>query len=112
MPNQHAAHSEDLSPVFHALADPTRRAVLSRLSLGPAQVSELAKPFSMALPSFTQHLGVLEASGLVRSHKQGRIRTFELNPVRVQQAEGWLSEQRRLWEGRFDRLDAFLKSQS
>lgn len=111
MPNQSPTPIEDLSPVFHALADPTRRAVLSRLSLGPAPVSELAKPFNMALPSFTQHLGVLESSGLVKSRKLGRVRTFELNPARVQQAEGWLSDQRRVWEGRLDRLDAYLKSQ-
>ena len=76
MPNQ----SADLTRVFHALADPTRRAVLERLSRGPAAMTELARPFPMALPSFSQHLGVLEECGLVRSQKVGRVRTYRLAP--------------------------------
>ena len=104
MPN----HPAPLDRVFHALADPTRRAVLRRLSGGPAPVSELAQPFDMALPSFTQHLKVLEASGLVRSHKTGRVRTYYLAPQPLKEAEHWMVEQRALWERRLDQLDAFL----
>jgi len=105
MPNQQAA----LDNVFHALADPTRRAVLQRLSGGPASVSELAKPFEMALPSFLQHLQVLETSGLIRSQKAGRVRTCEMEPQPLATAEQWIAEQRALWEGRLDRLEGFLK---
>ncbi len=97
-----------LDPVFQALADPTRRAVVTRLASGPASTGELARPFRMAFPSFTQHLGVLERSGLVRSRKQGRVRTWELRPDRLRAAEGWLGEQRDLWSRRLDRLDAYL----
>ena len=104
MPNQTAA----LDRVFHALADPTRRAVLRRLSSGPAAVSELAEPFAMALPSFLQHLHVLEDGHLVRSRKTGRVRTYELAPKTLEAAGDWISEQRDLWERRLDRLDAFL----
>ena len=99
-----------LGPVFQALADPTRRAVLERLARGPASVTELARPFPMALPSFAQHLDVLERSGLVRSRKQGRVRTYALAPKRLKQAEDWLSRRRRMWEQRLDRLDAYLLS--
>lgn len=105
MPNQSAA----LDDVFHALADPTRRAVLQRLSDGPASVSELAKPFEMALPSFLQHLQVLETSGLIRSKKAGRVRTCEMEPAPLATAETWIAEQRALWEGRLDRLEIYLK---
>jgi DNA-binding transcriptional ArsR family regulator len=106
MPNQIA----QLDRVFQALADPTRRAVLQHLSQGPAAVSTLAAPFRMALPSFLQHLRVLEASGLVRSKKIGRVRTFRVvaRPMRV--AEGWLSEQRLLWERRLDQFDTYVES--
>jgi DNA-binding transcriptional ArsR family regulator len=96
--------------VFQALTDPTRRAVLERLTRGPAPVSELAQPFSMALPSFVQHLGVLENCGLVRSKKQGRVRTYSLAPRPLQAAEHWLSAQRTQWERRLDQLDDFLKT--
>ena len=106
MPNQQAS----LDHVFHALADPTRRAVLQRLSQGPASVTELAKPFEMALPSFLQHLRVLEDSGLVRSEKVGRVRTCEMKPDPLTSAEGWIAEQRAMWEGRLDRLEAYLRS--
>ena len=104
MPNQQA----QLDRVFHALGDPTRRAVLSRLSTGPAPVSELARPFAMALPSFTQHLGVLEECGLVRSRKVGRVRTYRLAPQPLKVAERWMARQRALWERRLDQLDKYL----
>jgi len=93
MPDQFAY----LDRVFRALADPTRRAVIRRLCKGPAAVSELAKPFHMALPSFTQHLQVLESCGLVRSRKQGRVRTYDIAPERLQAAERWMAEHRALW---------------
>lgn len=104
MPNQSAS----LDRVFQALADPTRRAVLERLGRGPAAASALAEPFEMALPSFMQHLSVLERSRLVRSSKRGRVRTYALSPAPLKAAEHWLDRQRALWEGRLDRLDAFL----
>jgi DNA-binding transcriptional ArsR family regulator len=104
VPNQ----SVRLDRVFRALSDPTRRAVLRRLSRGTAKVSELAEPFDMALPSFLQHLTVLEDSGLVRSHKVGRVRTYQLLPKRLQAAESWMGEQRALWESRLDRLEDYL----
>jgi DNA-binding transcriptional ArsR family regulator len=98
-----------LDRVFRALGDPTRRAVLSRLSGGPAAVSELARPFKMALPSFTQHLDVLEDCGLVRSRKLGRVRTYRLVPQPLRAAERWMVEQRALWERRLDQLDSYLE---
>lgn len=104
MPNQ----AIELSSVFQGLSDATRRAVVVRLSLGPASVSELARPFSMALPSFTQHLDVLEDCGLVKSRKVGRVRTYELAPARLKLAQGWLEQQRSIWENRLDGLDSFL----
>jgi DNA-binding transcriptional ArsR family regulator len=94
--------------VFRALSDPTRRQVLERLSRSPASVSELAAPFDMALPSFVQHLGVLEGCGLVRSKKAGRVRTYQLAPERLKLAEDWLARQRSLWERRLDQLDDYL----
>ncbi len=94
--------------VFQALAHPTRRAVIERLSRGPAAVGELAAPFDMALPSFMQHLDVLERGGLVRSTKQGRVRTYRIDPSPLQAAEGWLATRRALWEQRLDQLDAYL----
>jgi DNA-binding transcriptional ArsR family regulator len=105
MPNQ----SVPLNRVFQALADPTRRAVLERLSGGPASVSELAEPFQMALPSFSQHLEVLENCGLVRSRKTGRVRTYELAPQPLKEAEQWMVTQRENWERRLDQLDNYLK---
>ena len=104
MPNQ----TIELDRVFNALADPTRRAVLERLSNGPAPVSELAQPFDMALPSFTQHLKVLEGCGLVRSEKTGRVRTYQLAPRPLQAAEHWMVAQRAIWETRLDQLDRYL----
>ncbi|MBK9035569.1 MAG: helix-turn-helix transcriptional regulator [Myxococcales bacterium] len=97
--------------VFRALADPTRRQVIARLAGGPASVTELAAPFAMALPSFTQHLRVLERCGVVRSRKAGRVRTVELVPQRLRAAETWLAEQRALWDRRLDQLDRFLLAQ-
>ena len=97
-----------LDRVFQALADPTRRAVLRRLSGGAAAVTELAAPFDMALPSFLQHLKVLEGSGLVRSRKSGRVRTYRISPAPLKAAEGWMSEQRALWERRLDQLDRYV----
>jgi DNA-binding transcriptional ArsR family regulator len=104
MDNNHVA----LDSVFHALADPTRRAVVQQLGRGAATVSELAKPFDMALPSFMKHIGVLEASGLIGSRKTGRVRTCTLNPGRLAAAERWFGEQRALWESRYDNLDGLL----
>jgi len=95
--------------VFNALSNPTRRKVLERLSVGPATVSQLAAPFDMQLPSFVQHLSVLEHSRLVKSKKRGRVRTYEIVPERFAVAEGWLSEQRQLWEARLDRFDQYVK---
>lgn len=94
--------------VFRALSDPTRRNVLERLTSRPASVSELAAPYGMALPSFVEHLKVLEGSGLVRSHKTGRVRTYELAAEQLKVAEDWLSRQRNLWERRLDQLDDYL----
>jgi DNA-binding transcriptional ArsR family regulator len=94
--------------VFHALANPTRRRVLERLSAGPATVSELAEPFDMQLPSFVQHLSVLEQSRLVKSRKRGRVRTYELTPERLKVAEDWLAARRQVWEERLDRFDQYV----
>ena len=99
---------DSMDAIFRALSDPTRRHVLERLSRGAASVSELAAPFDMALPSFVQHLRVLEESGLVRSHKEGRVRTYRLTPARLKQAEDWLGKQRKFWERRLDQLDELL----
>lgn len=98
-----------LTEVFHALADPTRRAIVAVLGRGPASVSALAAPFAMALPSFMKHLGVLERSGVVRSHKLGRVRTCSLAPEALSGAEQWLVAQRALWEARSDRMAAFVE---
>jgi DNA-binding transcriptional ArsR family regulator len=99
-----------LDLVFQALADPTRRAVLERLGERPTAVSELAARFAMSLPSFTQHLGVLAAAGLVRSKKVGRVRTCRLAPGALRAAESWLSRQRALWSRRLNQLDSYLLS--
>jgi DNA-binding transcriptional ArsR family regulator len=95
--------------VFYALSNSTRRRVLEQLSVGPATVSELAAPFDMKLPSFVQHLSVLEQSRLVKSKKRGRVRTYQIAPERFKVAEDWLSEQRQLWEVRLDRFDKYVK---
>jgi DNA-binding transcriptional ArsR family regulator len=101
--------SGELDLVFQALADPTRRAVLERLSDGPRATSELARPFPMALPSFMQHLDVLQKSGLIRSRKLGRVRAYEVSAERLQAAEHWLVRQRALWNRRLNQLDAYLE---
>ena len=95
--------------VFHALSNATRRRVLEQLSVGPATVSELAAPFDMQLPSFVQHLSVLEQSRLVKSKKRGRVRTYEIAPARFRVVENWLTERRRSWEARFDRFEEYVK---
>jgi DNA-binding transcriptional ArsR family regulator len=100
---------DELDGVFHVLADPTRRSVVQRLGHGAAATTELARPFSMALPSFTQHLALLERHGLVRSSKQGRVRTYELVPAPLRSAEQWMVSQRRVWESRLDQFDAYVR---
>ena len=95
--------------VFSALSSPIRRRVLEQLSAGPATVSELAAPFDMQLPSFVQHLSVLERSRLVKSKKRGRVRTYEIAPERLTVVEDWLTARRRVWEARLDRFDQYVK---
>lgn len=97
-----------LDLAFQALADPSRRAMVDRLTQGPASVSELAKPLAMSLPAVMQHLQVLEASGLVVSEKIGRVRTCRIEPKALSEAEQWIAERRALWERRLDRLGQFL----
>ena len=106
MENYHSV----LDAAFHALADPTRRAIVSRLVKGPAAVTELAAPFGMGLPSFMKHLGVLEKDGLITSEKVGRVRTCRVNAERLAAAESWLSEQRALWQARTDRLADYVET--
>ena len=103
--------SAPLDHVFHALADPTRRAMVERLTRGPASVGELAKPLAMSLPAVLQHLGVLEASGLVRSEKAGRVRTCRIEPKALRTAEDWIARRRTIWERRLDRLGEYLAGQ-
>ncbi len=99
-----------LDEVFKALADPTRLAVVERLGTGPASTSELARPFGMALPSFSQHLDVLERCGLVDSAKHGRVRIYRLTPAPLEQAGAWLAAQRDHWNRRLDQLDELLRT--
>jgi DNA-binding transcriptional ArsR family regulator len=96
--------TQALDPLFHALADPSRRLMLERLSRGPASVSELAQPLPMSLPAVIQHLHVLEASGLVRSEKVGRVRTCSIEHSALGTAERWIAARRKAWERRLDRL--------
>lgn len=103
-----ANYSPPLDTVFGALADPTRRAILARLSQGEASVGELARPFDMALPSLMKHIRVLESGGLVASEKHGRVRTCRLMPKAMTEAETWLADQRATWEARLDRLEAYV----
>ena len=102
--------SPDLDRLFHALADPARRAMLERLSRGPAPVSELARPLPMSLPSVMQHLGVLETAGLVRSAKLGRVRTCSIEPQALSRVEQWIEARRTEWEQRLDRLGDYLET--
>jgi DNA-binding transcriptional ArsR family regulator len=106
MPNNDA----HIETTFSALADPTRRAVVQALSNGPAAVSQLAKPFKMALPSFTQHLGVLESAGLIVSRREGRSRICSLNPSALKAAEDWMATYRQQWEQRMDRYEAHIEN--
>ncbi|MFI0849488.1 ArsR/SmtB family transcription factor [Mesorhizobium sp. IMUNJ 23232] len=103
-----AKHGPDLSLLFHALADPTRRAILTRLAVGPARVTELADPTRLRLPTVMRHLSVLEEAGLIATAKDGRIRTCAIVPEALQPVRTWLDEQRTIWEARLDRLDAFV----
>lgn len=103
-------HSPVLDLAFQALADPTRRAMVERLSRGPASVSELARPAEMSLPAVMQHLAMLETAGLIRSEKIGRIRTCRIEPLAFSQAEQWLQQRRLEWEQRLDRLGEYLES--
>ena len=100
--------SPDLNLMFQALADPTRRAMVDRMTRGPASVSDLARPFAMTLAAVMQHLKVLEQSGLVRTQKEGRVRTCRLDPAALRSAEDWIAERRTTWESRLDRLGALL----
>jgi DNA-binding transcriptional ArsR family regulator len=100
--------STALDLVFQAFADPSRRAMVERLVRGPASVSELAKPLTMSLPAVVQHLQVLEASGLVRSEKVGRVRTCRIEPKALRAAEQWITARRMIWEQRLDRLGEYL----
>ncbi len=101
-------HSVQLNGIFHALADPTRRAVLAELGRGPASVTELARPHDMALPSFMKHIRLLEDAGLIRTEKHGRVRTCAVEPGCFAAVQDWLARQRAVWEGRTDRLEAFV----
>jgi DNA-binding transcriptional ArsR family regulator len=101
-------YSSEVDGVFVALADPTRRAVIRRLGRGPTSVGELARDFPMALPSFMKHVRTLEANGLIRTRKSGRVRTCVLARERLTLVEDWLSEQREIWEGRTARLEQFV----
>jgi len=106
MPNQSAA----LDLAFQALADPTRRGMVERLSRGPASVSELAQPTGLSLPAAMQHLALLESSGLVRSQKVGRVRTCRIEPAALSLAEQWIQQRRLEWAARLDRLGDYLES--
>lgn len=101
-------YSDHLDRLYQALADPSRRSMLDRLSHGPASVGELAKPLEMSLPAVIQHLQVLEACGLVRSRKAGRVRTCRIEPEALRTAEDWVSRRRKQLEHRLDRLGEYL----
>jgi len=101
-------NNAELDQIYRALSDPTRRAMVERLTQGAATVSELAQPFDMSLPGLTQHLRVLEEAGLVRTHKVGRVRSCSLDLEALGRAERWINQRRQAWTGRFDRLGAIL----
>jgi len=101
-------HPERLDGLFQALADPTRRAVLGRLGKGPASITELARPFDMALPSFMKHIHVLEETGWIQTRKEGRVRTCAIQKKPFAAVQAWLSGQRAVWEARTDRLELFV----
>lgn len=100
----------NLDHIFHSLADATRRAVIAQLASGPASIGDLAQQHHMALPSFMKHIRVLEESEIVISHKKGRVRTCELRPQALTEAQDWLERERRIWGARLDQLDAFIES--
>ena len=102
---------EALDAAFQALADPTRRHIVDRLTRGPASVSELAAPLEMSLPAVMQHLAVLESSGLIRTAKVGRVRTCQVEPRALRNVEQWIAERRLTWEHRLDRLEVLLAEQ-
>jgi DNA-binding transcriptional ArsR family regulator len=106
-----AQYSPTLDAVFAALADPTRRAVVGALGRGPASVGDLARSASMTLPSFMKHVHTLERCGLIRTAKSGRVRTCTLDRTRLGIVDGWLAEQRAMWEGRTDRLDQLVTNE-
>src|SRR5436305_5038295 len=112
LPMQQPSREPPIDVVFHALSDANRRAMIDRLLDGPASVSELARPLAISLPAVVQHLHVLEGSGVVRSHKVGRVRTCEIEPLALTAAERWISERRAAWEARLDRLGEFLARHS
>jgi DNA-binding transcriptional ArsR family regulator len=101
-------HRAQVDRVFHALGDPTRRAIVEKLSAGAISVSSLAKPLDITLAAVVQHLQILERSGLVRTTKIGRVRTCRIEPKGLSIAERWIEERRSLWERRLDRLGAVL----
>jgi DNA-binding transcriptional ArsR family regulator len=103
-----AKHDVDLSLLFHALADPTRRSILTRLAERPAAVTDLAGPTGLRLPTVMRHLSVLEEAGLIASTKDGRVRTCAIVPEALEPVRSWIDEQRAIWEARLDRLDAFV----
>lgn len=103
-----AKHDPDLSLLFHALADPTRRAILARLARGPAPVTQLAAPTGLRLPTVMRHLSVLEGAGLIATAKDGRVRSCAIVPEALAPMQTWLDEQRAIWEGRLDRLDDYV----
>ncbi len=104
-----AIATDRLSRTFHALSDPTRRAILSRLSSGPASVNELAAPFAMSLPAVSKHLKVLERAQLIKRGREAQWRPCELKAEPLQEVDAWVEHYRALWESRFDRLDAYLR---
>lgn len=104
-------YEASLDRIFHALADPARRGIVERLTRSPASVSELAQPLAMSLAAVMQHLQVLEASGLIRSEKVGRVRTCQIEPQALRAAEQWINARRTVGEQRLDRLGAYLAGQ-
>jgi DNA-binding transcriptional ArsR family regulator len=103
---------DTLSPAFHALADPTRRAILARLATGDAAVGELARPFAMSAPAISKHLKVLERAGLIRREIEGRVHRCHLEAEPLRQAQAWIDEHRMIWEQQFDRLARYLDETS
>jgi DNA-binding transcriptional ArsR family regulator len=103
-----AKHDPDLSLLFHALSDPTRRSILTRLAEGPLPVTELFAPTGLRLPTVMRHLSVLEQAGLIATSKDGRVRTCAIVPEALAPVQTWLDDQRTLWEDRLDRLDAYV----